>query len=104
MKASDIAKKASELVAGDRQKTHGDKTRNFLNIARLWNAYMLSRPNPWAELTPTDIGHLMVLLKVARTQLGAFNLDDYVDMAGYAACAGEIAWLEASDETTETTS
>jgi hypothetical protein len=29
-------------------------------------------------------------MKAARTQSGATNLDDYIDMAGYAACAGEV--------------
>ena len=33
----------------------------------------------------------MNLLKIARTQAGKFNLDDYIDAAGYAAIAGEIA-------------
>ncbi len=40
MKASDIAKKASELVAGDRDRTHGDKLKNFENIATMWNAWL----------------------------------------------------------------
>ena len=33
----------------------------------------------------------MVLLKVARTQEGQHNIDDYVDACGYSAIAGEIA-------------
>ena len=33
----------------------------------------------------------MVLLKIARTQAGSHNIDDYVDACGYAAIAGEIA-------------
>ena len=33
----------------------------------------------------------MTLLKLARTQAGKFNLDDYIDACGYAAIAGEIA-------------
>ena len=32
----------------------------------------------------------MVLLKIARSQGGAFNLDDFVDMTGYSAIAGQI--------------
>jgi hypothetical protein len=32
---------------------------------------------------------MMVLLKVARTQHGGLNHDDYADMAGYAAVAAE---------------
>ena len=48
MKASDIAKKASELVAGERDRAHGDKHKNFENIATMWNAWLTvanKRPN-----------------------------------------------------------
>lgn len=40
---------------------------------------------------------MMVLLKAARTRTGTFNLDDFVDMAGYAGCAGEIAAAKAEE-------
>lgn len=91
MKAHEIATEAARLVSGDRQRTHGDKAVNFTNIARLWTAYLDNRADPCAALSPLDVAHLMVLLKVARTQLGAVNPDDWTDMAGYAACAGEVA-------------
>ncbi len=32
----------------------------------------------------------MALLKIARTQNGEHNIDDYIDSCGYAAIAGEI--------------
>ena len=32
----------------------------------------------------------MTLLKIARSQGGSFNLDDFVDACGYSAIAGEI--------------
>jgi hypothetical protein len=32
----------------------------------------------------------MSLLKIARTQAGNFNLDDYIDACGYLAISGEI--------------
>lgn len=33
---------------------------------------------------------MMILLKVARAATGKFNADNYIDIAGYAACACEI--------------
>lgn len=92
-RAHEILTRAASLVGGDREHTHGDKWQNFQNIARLWNAYLRSRPVDVydAPLSPLDIGHMMVLMKIARTQAGAFNLDDYLDAAGYAGCAAEIA-------------
>jgi hypothetical protein len=89
MKASDIARKAADLVSGDRAQTHGDMAENFERIANLWTAYLGKRLD--YELTAVDIGQMMVLLKIARTQGGAINADDFIDQAGYAACAGEIA-------------
>jgi hypothetical protein len=94
MKAHDVASRAADLVGGDRAAQHGSKEQNFSNIASLWNGYLQIRKDPSAPLTALDIGHMMVLLKVARTQTGTVNADDWVDMAGYSACAGEVALAE----------
>lgn len=95
--AAGIAQKAASLVAGDRDRQHGNKLHNFENIARMWDGYLTVKYGPQKPLTAADVGHLLVLLKIARTQSGALNLDDYVDMAGYAACAGEIAQVEGEE-------
>lgn len=91
MQASDIASKAAELVGGERNKQHGAKLDNFNKIANMWNAWLKTRRNPEEALNAHDVGIMMVLLKVARTECGVLNMDDYTDMAGYAACAGEVA-------------
>ena len=83
--------RAAEPVSGDRDRQHGAKKANFDRIASCWNGYLAARREPAAPLDATDIGHMMVVMKIARTQSGAVNVDDYVDAAGYAACAGEIA-------------
>lgn len=90
-KAHEIAARAAELVGGDRAASHGPKERNFWNIAQLWNAYLATRRDPATPLDAVDIGNMMVLLKVSRTQLGDHNPDDYIDGCGYMACAGEVA-------------
>lgn len=89
--ASSILRHAAQLVAGDRAATHGPKERNHQNIADHWNAYLGDRVSP--RLTPLDVALMMVELKVARTKAGSgLTLrDNYVDMAGYAGIAGEIA-------------
>lgn len=91
MKATEIATKAANLVGGDRHEDHGDMTVTFASIALLWDAYLKSRRHPGSHLTPVDVGHMMALLKIARTQSGRVNADDWVDSIGYLACAGEIA-------------
>ena len=91
MKAVDLLNHAAGLVGGERDRTHGTKYDNFRRIAAMWNAYLGVRANPAAQLTAEDVGLMMVALKLARTQHGSWNPDDYVDMAGYAACASECA-------------
>ena len=89
---ADALWRALSLVAGERAGTHGDMVAGFAAIARLWNAYLaerLTRP-----LAPSEIGDLMELLKIARRRQGGFNPDDYVDGAGYAACAFECRRTE----------
>ena len=89
MKASDICLRAAELVTGDREKTHGDKRENFTYVARLWNAYI--RNLNQAELTAIDVGQMMVLLKMGRTQSGEPEAEHFIDEVGYAACVAELA-------------
>lgn len=89
--AAGIASRAAELVGGDRDRQHGQKSDNFMRIATMWGAYLGIRRDRDAPLNAVDVGHMMSLLKTARTQSGAFNPDDYVDGVGYLACAGEIA-------------
>jgi len=81
--------KAADLVSGDRAQIHGDMADNFTRCADLWSAYLGKRLE--TPLTAVDVGNMMALLKIARTQTGQVNADDFIDGAGYLACAGEIA-------------
>ncbi len=85
LKAADICAQAAVLVRGERQTTHGDKVQCLQNVAALWSAYLGS------TVDAHDAALMLVLLKLARSKTGTFNIDDYLDMAGYAGCAGEIA-------------
>lgn len=89
--AAQFLEQALTLVTGDRAVSHGDKSINFKNIAVLWTAYLQIAKPYRNELSPLDVGNMMELLKIARRVAGNYNEDDYVDGAGYAACAGEIA-------------
>ena len=91
MKSTDVLDKAKNLLSEAREKTHGDKVLNHENIARLWSSYFQNKYKIAILVLPEDVANLMTLLKIARTQAGKFNLDDYVDACGYSAIAGEIA-------------
>lgn len=91
--AGDLLIEASDLVSDERAVQHGPKERSHQNIADHWNAYLGNRLMPAQRLTALDVALMMVELKIARTKagVGISNRDNYVDMAGYAGIAGEIA-------------
>ena len=87
----EILKKAKDLVAGDRNKTHGDAFKNHAEIAEFWNIFLDKKLQPMASITAEDVALMMVLLKISRhTQGTKNNLDNFIVMCGYAAIAGEI--------------
>ena len=91
MNTTEILEKAKKLVSDDREKTHGNKIINHENIARLWSGYLQNKTKLTINFLPEDVAQMMVLLKIARTQLGDQNPDDFIDACGYSAIAGEIS-------------
>jgi hypothetical protein len=85
VKASEICHKAGALVSGDRAASHGDMGETYGRVAAYWSAYT------GATLNACDVLSMLELMKIGRRQFGAHNIDDYIDGAGYAGCAGEIA-------------
>jgi len=47
------------------------------------------------ELSERDGWIFMLCVKLSRSQQGNFHVDDYVDLAGFAALAGEAEYAEA---------
>jgi hypothetical protein len=78
-----ILEDALETVAA-REFTHGECVENNKNIADLWSAYL------GLPITADEVAIMMLLLKVGRTKSRKAVKDHFVDMAGYAAIAGEI--------------
>jgi hypothetical protein len=89
MISQDILKEAQNLIGADRQKDYGDKLTNHTNIAALWSIFLQKK------IMPHDVAVCMALVKVARL-MHQHKKDSYIDMAAYAAIAGEI---EARSET-----
>ena len=52
--------------------------------------YLQNKTQLKINLLPEDVANLMAILKVARSQAGEHNVDDYIDACGYMAIAGEI--------------
>lgn len=83
-KRSNILYEAESIVNGERNSAYGDPEDNFSKIASLWSSYT------GHDYSAHDVAIMMILLKVARTGTGTGSMDNYTDIAGYAACAGEI--------------
>lgn len=87
MTRKEILSAAEQCVCTSRQEEYGPIENNFALIARLWREY-LDTDKP---ITAHDVAVMMALLKIARIASGQTKEDNYVDLCGYAACAGEIA-------------
>jgi hypothetical protein len=94
MNRTEILDAAMECVTKDRNATHGEHEDNFRVIADYWSTYLRSTGVHGVELTSVDVASLMILVKVARIASSAHHRDHWVDIAGYAACGGEIATRE----------
>lgn len=86
-----VLAEAKRCVCGERDQSYGGPEDSFLRIANLWTAYH------GAEFTPVDVAVMMSLLKVARLASNPQHMDSWVDLAGYAACGGEIAGKEVQE-------
>ena len=94
MRKEDILEKAKGIITGERQNDYGEVEDNFQTIANLFNAYLKSKANRKKEITAQDVAVLMILVKVARISSGHHKDDNWIDIAGYAACGGSIEPVE----------
>lgn len=90
MTRPEILDRAKACVCGDREQDYGSPENNFSTIAKLWNVYS------GAAFTASDVAAMLALLKIARIASGNAKEDNWVDLAGYAACGGEIEAMEAN--------
>lgn len=86
---------AARLVGGERQETHGDKGLCFelmgLADTLLWDLRRVADDyNNTLPSEAVESAFRMVLYKMCRVYSGTYNPDDFVDMIGYAGCAGEV--------------
>lgn len=85
MERAHILDSAKEAVTKDRAATHGQLEDTFGLLAGLWSAYL------GVPVSATDTALMLGLLKIVRAKGNPGHADNFVDLAGYAACAGELA-------------
>lgn len=84
MNRAETLEAAKKCVCGDREQDYGSPENNFRMIANLWSHYC------GYPFEPADVANMMILLKVARNKSGHGKADNWIDIAGYAACGCEI--------------
>lgn len=97
-----ILDEAKKCVCGERENQYGNPENNFNMIASLWNDYLyqgLREDQIPKVINAVDVAMMMSLLKIARIRTGEQKTDSFIDLAGYAACGGEISVNAQADET-----
>lgn len=89
MNRAEILSTAAEYVTKDRAATHGAAEDSFNAIAGVWGWWLATRTS--GPLTAYDVACMMALFKLARMAGNPTHIDSAIDLAGYAALAGEIA-------------
>ena len=77
---------AAKCVLQDRQNQYGGPENNFERIAQMWNGYLGTN-----SIKPWDVAAMMGMLKMARARFNPKYADNWIDLAGYAACGVECA-------------
>ncbi len=90
MTRKEILEHAATAVLGDRDETYGRPEDSFKCIAQMWTAYLIRQGLLTDVLDSVDVAAMMVLLKVARINPEEPHPDNWIDIAGYAACGGEL--------------
>ena len=91
-----VLNEAMAIVHKDRNSSYGNPEDNFKQIAALWQSYLDARANNERgavmsiQITPADVAIMSMLIKIARLAKTPSHHDSAVDIAGYAACLGDI--------------
>lgn len=97
----EILQAAERCVCGDREQDYGGPEDSFALIARLWEPIIKARcVGPGADVCvdAVTVALCMAELKIARAATNETHMDSWVDLAGYAACGGELAAQDVSEE------
>lgn len=94
--AKQVLAEAHAAVMG-RGEAYGYVENSFGQISELWSWWLEDKyvgtgkgNYDLTPLDPKDVAVMMALMKIARLKLDINHQDSIVDLAGYAACLGEL--------------
>lgn len=85
---------ALQYVTHDRNLDNGDPEDNFKRIAELWTYWLREKYGAKFSVSPTDVAMMSLMIKIARLLETETKHDNWIDIAGYAACGAETASVE----------
>lgn len=89
MKTSpNLSEVALDLMLGDRNESYGNPSDDFEGIALMWSG--LLNKKLYRDITPEDVGRMMVALKLRRDSFQAKD-DNLIDAHGYLHC---LSWIK----------
>lgn len=91
--AAVILSKAAQAVCGPRNDSYGPPLEDFRCQAAMVSAYLSRTNKAEVKVTASDIAAIMCCVKLGR-QAHVPKEDNWIDLAGYAACGGEINQME----------
>lgn len=87
--------KVKALVAA-RGEDYGPPDWDHKRVADYWSLHMRNVHGTVCELTALDVQMMIMMIKMVRLETTPTHMDSLLDIAGYAACAGEC--LQASNK------
>lgn len=87
MRANEILQSATDTIR-QRGLTYGHPADNLQHTAMLISAYLQTPIHDY------QVAGILVLVKLARTNESAQHIDNWIDLASYAALAGQLATEE----------
>lgn len=84
---------ANTCVNKERNAAYGDPNQDFRRTAAFWETYLkgIMEKRGALLLEPHDVALMMDLLKTSRLVWNPASDDNWVDLAGYAACGYDCA-------------
>lgn len=83
-----ILEEVEECVCGGAENRNETPESTSGTIADFWNLYLKKRGMK-VEISELDVDAMMVLLKLSRIITGYGDIDNWLDIAGYATLGGE---------------
>lgn len=84
-KRNEVLDTAKKLISGERAKAYRDAREGFRKIGKLWEQVL------GVPVTADQVALCMIQIKIARATQDTSLVDNWVDIAGYAALGAEIA-------------